>query len=282
MALISNQSFRFWKLLGIALGVISAAGCMTSKRAEELDGKISQLRVDMGYEMAKVREAAMGSVRSSTEDVSRKTQGTKNEMEELRRQLALTQGALDELETKFSRYSSAIKNNSPSADDAAIRFSEIEYVLEKLERRMERFQLREENAGVPGKLPAKYDTAEKLEKALSQAFTQKDYKKVQTISSQVLSAHPSVALSELALRFRGEARFAAQDHAGSALDFSEFVDRFPRSSKYPRALLLAGDSYVYLRKFRVAKSFYTECSRVASEKEECKVSKERLAKLPAE
>jgi TolA-binding protein len=255
---------------------------MTSKREEELEQKISQLRIDMGYEISKVRESAMGSVRTSTEDVSRKAQDARTEIDDLRRQLALTQGALDELQTKFTRFASAGRGRSQGTDDSAIRFSEVEYAIDRLERRLERLQEKEDSSASKAKLDPKVASVEKLEKALSTAYQQKDYKKVQSVSSGVLAAKAHQSLLEVALRYRGEARFASQDYAGSASDFSEFVDKFSRSEKYPRALLLAGDSYVYLRKFRLAKSFYSECSRMAPEKEECKVSKERLAKLPAE
>ncbi len=272
----------------IVFGTASAllfSACMTSKREEELEQKISQLRIDMGYEMARIRETTLGSVRSSTEDVSRKAQGARTDVEDVRRQLLLTQGALDELQTKFSRFTSAAKTGSTTNDEVVIRISEIEYALDKLDRRMERIQAREElfaSATNKTKLSAKLDTPEKLEKALSTAFSAKDYKKTQSMASQVLLVSSGPVLEELALRYRAEAHFANQEYSSAALDFSEFVDRFPRNSKYPRALLLAGDSYVYLRKFRLARSFYTECTRMAPEKEECKVSKDRLAKLPSE
>ncbi len=274
-----KYAFRSFQLLICAMGVL---GCMTSRRAEDLDQKISQLRIDMGYEISKVRESAIGTVRSSTEDVSRKTQDARTEVEDMRRQLALTQGALDELQAKFTRFATAGRGRNAGSDDSAIRFSEMEYSIDRLERRLDRLLEKEDATTSRAKLDAKVGTPEKLEKALSTAYAQKDFKKVQSIASGVLAAKASPSLLEVALRYRGEARFAAQDHSGAASDFSEFVDRFPRSDRYPRALLLAGDSYVYLRKFRLAKSFYSECTRMASEKEECKVSRERLAKLPAE
>lgn len=256
--------------------------CMTSKRAEELDQKITQLRIDMGYEVSKVREAALGSVKSTSEDVTRKAQGTKSDVEDVRRQLELTQGALDELQTKFSKYTMSGRTTSVGSDDVAIRISEIEFSLDRMERRLERLIIAPDASKPKGKLPPKLDTTEKAEKALFTAFSQKDIKKTLALSSQILDANPARGLYEVALRYRGEARFATQDYAGSASDFGEFVDKFPSNDKYARALLLAGDSFVYLRKFRLAKSFYTECTRMVPAKEECKVSKDRLAKLPAE
>jgi hypothetical protein len=257
--------------------------CMSSAREEDLRGEINKLRMDLHQELAKVQESTLGTVRSTTEDVSRKAQGARGEVEDLRRQLALTQGAVDELQTRFARVSD-IATRSTNTQDVAIRLSEIEESLERNQRRVELLLMQDirRESGSKSKTPLKYKNADELEKAFVSFFAAKDYKKTLALANQVLVSEVPPSFVELALRFRAEAAFAQQDYFDSAYDFGDFVERFPKSARFPRALLLAGDSFVYLRKFKIAKSYYQECVRVASDREECKASRERLSKLPVE
>jgi hypothetical protein len=277
-------SFRRLPFCALLLSTIfSNTACMSSAREENLRGEINKLRMDLHQELAKVQESTLGTVRSTTEDASRKVQGAHGEVEDLRRQLALTQGAVDELQTRFARVSD-IATRSANTQDVAIRLSEIEESLEKSQRRIELLLMQDikRESGLKSKTSLKYKTADELEKAFVSLFASKEYKKTLVLANQVLAADVSPGFVELALRFRAEAAFAQQDYFDSAYDFGDFVERFPKSSKFPRALLLAGDSFVYLHKFKVAKSFYQECVRVASDREECRASRERLAKLPVE
>jgi TolA-binding protein len=68
------------------------------------------------------------------------------------------------------------------------------------------------------------------------------------MSSAILNAMEAKdPMIQIALEYRAESKFRLQDYKGAAIDFSNYIDFYPSAKKYPRALLLAGDSYVYLK-----------------------------------
>ena len=270
-----------------ALMALLPMACMSSSREEALNAQLRTLETKVA-EMDKqmlAREQKVDSVKSTTEESQRRVQSTKNEVEDLRRELNLTQGAIDELRVKMTRMQDS--SGKRVEDDSTMKVSELEVQLSGFDRRLSKVELAsnilvektDKDAGVKGKVKAKYKSPDDLKKALNAAYVQKDFKKVVNISSSVLSGENPVEERELALQFRGEAYFALQDFERAAFDFTEFLDKFPKSEKRARALLLAGDSYVYLKQNKNAKSYYTECVKNFPDREECKASRERLDRL---
>ena len=84
---------------------------------------------------------------------------------------------------------------------------------------------------------------------------------------------------ETALMFKAEAAFSSENYKASAADFGEFLRKYPNSDRRPRALLLAGDSHVYLKQLDTAKVQYKECVDKFAKKQECVAAKERLERL---
>ncbi|MEN9529099.1 MAG: hypothetical protein RI932_972 [Pseudomonadota bacterium] len=283
-SLISNLS----TFAIVSVGLLST-GCMTSKREEELRTQIKGFEVRM-VEMEKqiqLRDRTVDAVKNSSEESSRKYLTAKSDLDEVKRQLAMTQGAIDELRVKFSRVqdgsTSSGLNAKPLNDDtAASRFSDIEDWQSKIEKRLTKAELiakasQENPAKVKEKLTVK--TPAELAKVLSGAYAQKDYAKVVKIASNVIGNSTSEPLKTLAMEFRAEAHFQLQNYDRAAIDLMEIIEKYPSFERKPRALLLAGDSCVYLKQLRAAKALYSECVRLFPDREECKASKERLARL---
>ncbi|MEY4066572.1 MAG: hypothetical protein RIR26_2780 [Pseudomonadota bacterium] len=263
--------------------------CMTSKREEELQAKLTSFESRM-IEMEKqiqLRDRTVDAVRDSSEESSRKVLSTKGDLDEVKRQLAMTQGAIDELRVKFSRVqegatTSGLNAKTLTDDSAPARANDMEDWQAKVEKRLTKTELiaRSATDTTPKvKVTLTVKTPAELAKVLGGAYAQKDYVKVVKLASNVINNSNSEPMKTLAMEFRAEAQFQLQHYDKAAIDLMELIDRYPNFERKPRALLLAGDSCVYLKQLRAAKALYSECVRQFPDREECKASKERLARL---
>jgi TolA-binding protein len=273
----------------ITASAVFLTSCMTSKREEELQAKLTSFETRM-IEMEKqiqLRDRTVDAVRDSSEESSRKVLSTKGDLDEVKRQLAMTQGAIDELRVKFSRVqegstTSGLNAKSLSDDSASARVNDMDDWQAKIEKRLTKTELIARSATETSpktKVTLTVKTPAELAKVLGGAYAQKDYAKVVRLASNVINNSNSEPMKTLAMEFRAEAQFQLQQYDKAAIDLMELIDRYPNFERKPRALLLAGDSCVYLKQLRAAKALYSECVRQFPDREECKASKERLARL---
>lgn len=292
----ASETQRFTKnfthllsLLALGLACLSQTGCMTSKREEEIHAQLKsmELRLVEMEKQVQMRDRTFDVVKNTTEESSRKVLTAKSELDEVRRQLAMTQGAVDELRVKMMRVQEGTTgsglNAKPLTDDsAAMKISELEDWQNKVEKRLTKAELLAKDARDGGgreKTKLTIKNRDELAKVLSSAYGQKDYKQVVKLASNVINNTNSEPMKALALEFRAEAQFQLQNYNKAAIDLMEIIDKYPTFERKPRALLLAGDSCVYLKQFRAAKALYSECVRLFPDREECKASKERLSRL---
>ena len=273
----------------IALVCFAQTACVTSKREEEINSQLKAMEIRL-LEMEKrvqLREQTVDAVKNTTEELPRKFLTAKNELDEVRRQLSMTQGAIDELRVKMSRVqegssSSGLNAKSLTDESATLKMAELEDWQNKVEKRLTKTELLAKDAhpsNVRQKNQPTIKSKNELAKALSTAYSQKDYKQVVKLASNVISNTTSEPMKTLAMEFRAEAQFQLQNYDKAAIDLMEIIEKYPTFERKPRALLLAGDSCVYLKQLRAAKALYSECVRLFPDREECKASKERLSRL---
>ncbi|NBO38273.1 hypothetical protein EBU99_06795 [bacterium] len=284
------QKSKKRNLIMVGVGVVLTTACMTSKREEELTAQIKgfELRLMEMEKQIQLRDRTVDAVKNTSEESSRKVLSAKGDLDEVKRQLAMTQGAIDELRVKMSRVqegssSSGGLNSKPLADDAtSSKITELEDWQTKVEKRLTKAELiAKASYDVTGKqkVALTVKSPAELAKVLSSAYAQKDYQKVVRLASNVINNTHSEPMKALAMEFRAEAQFQMQNYDKAAIDLIEMIEKYPSLERKPRALLLAGDSCVYLKQLRAAKAFYSECVRAFPDREECKASKERLARL---
>ncbi|MEN9811001.1 MAG: hypothetical protein RLZZ488_2568 [Pseudomonadota bacterium] len=280
---------RTFSLLGAGLFSLLNTACMTSQREEELNAQLKSLEIRL-IEMEKqvhLRDRTVDAVKNTSEESSRKYLTAKNELDEVRRQLGMTQGAIDELRVKMMRIqdganSGSLNAKSLSDDSAVAKMSELDDWQNKVEKRLTKTELLAKTAtdsNGKAKSPLSVKNREELAKQLSSAYAQKEYAKVVKIATGVIGSSSSEAMKTLAMEFRAEAQFQLQNYDKAAIDLMEIIEKYPSFERKPRALLLAGDSCVYLKQLRAAKALYSECVRLYPDKAECKASKERLTRL---
>jgi len=276
-------------LLALILACLSQPGCMTSKREEEINAQLKsmELRLIEMEKQVQMRDRTVDAVKNTSEESSRKVLTAKSELDEVRRQMAMTQGAVDELRVKMMRVQEGTTgsglNAKPLTDEsAAMKISELEDWQNKVEKRLTKAELIAKDVRDGGgreKTKLSIKNRDELAKLLSSAYGQKDYKQVVKLASNVIHNTNSEPMKALAMEFRAEAQFQLQNYNKAAIDLMEIIDKYPTFERKPRALLLAGDSCVYLKHFRAAKALYSECVRLFPDREECKASKERLSRL---
>jgi tetratricopeptide (TPR) repeat protein len=284
-ALCGRSGQRTRSALLCLAALLSGSGCITSAREESLRRSITQLegKVEVLEKALAERDEKIKTIGSKAEYVESASSG----LEDLRRQLGLTQGAVDELRIKFTRLTEtgAPGGTVPGSVSGLGESSLPPESPQDTERRLAALELAiEQLSGAQMKQPSKsetpaYKSTRELTKAIGGQFAQKNYTKVNEMADAVLNSDLDASYKEIALLFKAEAAFASENYKSAALEFSNFLTRYPNSERRARALLLAGDSFVYLKQFDTAKSYYRECVQKFAEKQECKASKERLDRL---
>jgi len=257
-------------------------GCMTSAREDQLQASIKQLQGQVGQLQTK-----LDSREQQITNTTKTALSSENDVQDVKNQLLLTQGAVDELKAHLQRIEqTAGATNNSGADQNAVALSANRDLLDHIQRQVAYLELAT-NARFASvrseKLPAKIKTSAELNKALKHIFELGDFKKVLELASSVLRASSAnEAMLQTALEYKAEAKFKLQDYKGAALDFSTYAEVYSGAPKYARALLLAGDSYVYLKNEQVAKSYYQECAQSYATSAEGKAAADRLASLAAQ
>ena len=134
-----------------------------------------------------------------------------------------------------------------------------------------------------GKLNPKLKNLVEINKTLKSLLDSGNFKAAIDTATMVLLAHEATdEMLAAALEFRGEARFQLQDYRGAASDLAGVTEVFVNAPRKARALLLTGDSYVYLKNNAIALLYYQDCVKEFPNTPEGKASAGRLANLTAQ
>ncbi len=252
-------------------------GCMTSSRQDQLQHSIDGLE-------EKVNKL-QGQLAAKDQQINNTTQtalSSQNDVQSLHDQLQLTQGAISELKNKIKTIEQTAGTESSPVAPGVVNISSRPDVsgLQKQIARLELLQ----NAGLgwsrKGKMPVKIKNETVLADTLKTQLDNGDFKKAIDLSTMVLTAQSATdSMLAVALDFRGEAKFQLQDYRGAALDLSLVTSRFPTHPRQARALLLTGDSYVYLKNSSVASLYYQDCVKSFGATAEGKAASGRLTNL---
>jgi TolA-binding protein len=275
--------------LSLCVAALMSTACMTSKREEEIRALLEtyENRIITMEKQLQLRDRTVDAVKDSSDESTRKFLSAKSDLDEVKRQMAMTQGAIDELRVKFARVQGGETGSGldakPLNDDThGAKLSELDEWKQRIEKRVTKAELlakiaQDANPKPQNKLKVK--SSAELAKILSAAYAKKEYSKVVKLASSIIHSSKNESMKTLAMEFRAEAQFQLQNYDLAAVDLFEIIDKYPSFERKPRALLLAGDSCVYLKELQAAKALYMECVQQFPDREECKASKERLARL---
>lgn len=251
-------------------------GCITSTRQDQLQSSITQLQGQI-FQLQEQMSKREQQITNTTQTAL----SSQNDVESLQTQLQLTQGSVDELKAKIKRIEET--SGAGASEQSAISPNTQTDSLAQIRRQLARIELMS-NSKVgtvrKGKLPSKSHTLAEINKSLKSSFEQSNFKQTIETSNAIINASDAnEAMLQSAIEYRAESKFKMQDYKGAAIDFSNYIESYPNTPKYARALLLAGDSYVYLKNNLIAKSYYQECAKSYPNLPEGKASAGRLANL---
>lgn len=264
---MSNIRF-LTKTVFIANSVFLITSCMTSSKQEQLEAQMNKLQEQVDQQITN----------HSKSDLS-----SKNDLDDLKNQIQLTQGSVDELGNRVKK----IEQNSGTVPVASSNVTTGLVDVDEttmIKRQIARLQLVTNSRLNPnrvGKLPHSIKNAADVDKVLKSEFANNNFKQVEQTATAILNAKGITDdMIATALEYRGESKFQQHDYKGAAVDLSGFIELFPKSKRYPRALLLVGDSYVYLKNNNIAVSYYQECAKHYPEQAEGKAAASRLESMP--
>ncbi len=252
------------------------SGCMTSSRQDQIQTSIDKLQ----RQIAKLQDQ----LSTKDQQINNTTQtaiASQNELQGLHDQLQLTQGVVDEIKNRVKK----IEENAGSSSNSSngININNNSDLVSSLQKQVAQLELATNsrlNYIRKGKMPQKIKTLNDVNKALKFAFDGGDFKAVVDSATSILLASDATDdMLAAALEYRGEARFQLKDYKGAAIDLSRVVNIFPNHPRKARALLLAGDCYVYLKNNAIALLYYQDCVKNFASQPEGKAASSRLSSL---
>ena len=277
MRIVSKKLFLFFPFLFATPLFFSS--CMTSERQDTLQTSIDNLQSHVNK-----LEGQLSSKDAQINNTTQTAIASQTEAQSLRDQLQLTQGAVDELKNKLKKIeeNSGITTNLQSQLGGMMTNTENIYILEKKIALLELKTNLNYSSVRKGKLPSKIKNINDEDKILKSTLDKGDFKAVAAIASTILSATDATNLMmATALEYRGEAKFQMKDFRGSAADLATELEYFPNPPRKARALLLTGDSYVYLKNNLIAQYYYQDCVKYFASESEGKAASARLSSLNA-
>lgn len=248
------------------------SGCMTTAQEKEMSDL--QTQVDILQKQSKQREQQLSSATQTSQNVQ-------TDLDDLKSQNAQLQGGVDELKMRIKKIEETAGSTSQAAASTETPSSDALLIIERRIARLE--LLNADTLPKTAKLPAKLKDVATVEKLLKADFDNSRFDDVIKISSIVINAVDAKPQAvAIALEYRGEAKFNQRNYRGAAIDLSSFVESFPTHKRYPRALILAGDSFFYLKKPQVALGYYSECKSSYTNTAEGKAAGGRMTSLTSQ
>lgn len=290
--------WSFFSVLVVSVFIITS--CVTQSQGDAMKKDISEL----DYSLNRLREKVNAQL-NQTERNTKTALSSQSELQSLQRQLGENAGDIDALKLRLKKIE---ETTSATIDQYLAQIQQNEKTLTKLERQVANLELAmgnltessngksaikktptsntssPSNSSSPAAAKQKLPLGAKTSAELLKIFT-KDYEKglfkelAEKTTTVIQHAQSTADMRALALEFRGEAKFNLKDYRGAALDLANYVEQNPQADRGARAFLLLGDSYVYLKKQDIARSYYRDCVQLfpnTSESQACLARAEKI------
>ena len=258
------------------LGLVTA--CVTPAQRAAMQRDINYLDQELS-----TLQNRMNAQSKQTEQNLKTSLSSQSEVQQLQAEIAENAGEIDSLKKELNKIAE-IGSESAERYRASLQIHSKE--IEELQKKVAYFDTTyhpTEKKVYPAqkiKDSFKPKNAADVNRTLKRDYEKGWFKTVVLKSSMVIQSPESKAdMIETAIEFRGEAKYKLSDYSAAIVDFTNYLENYPQGSKRSRALLLLGDSYVFLKKSAVAKSYYTECAKLYGKSFEGKACTARLEKL---
>lgn len=263
--------------------------CVTPAQKEAMQANINELEESVN----KLREKIAAQLKQM-DHTTRTTLSSQSELQNMQNQLQDNLGEIDALKTRIKKIEEI---SSTNWERYTAQISANEHTIIKLERQVARLELNATesshalaaSASNPSTRNSsansatnKFKTTKDVSKFLKKEYEKGNFKTVIQQSTAILqSAQSTSDMLAAALEFRAEAKFQLADYRGTVIDLTNYLEQYPHAEKSARALLLLGDSYVYLKNQSVAVSYYNDCIKMYGSTTEGSACSARISKIGA-
>ena len=269
-----------------------SGGCATQKDVSSVDNRLTEMELRAAEER-KSRDSIKSQVdnyaklrASMDEELRRQSAGLHAQIEELREEIRLLNGKLEEIEYSLSRQQKTTKSIQKKSEDASNRLTETTSENNNRIARIEHY-LNFESAGKPGKTalapksagtvqPKKEPTEEELYKSAKQAFDQGDSQTARKYFQEVIERYPKSDNADNAQFWIGEIYYREKWYEKAILEYQKVIEKYPDGNKVPAALLKQGLAFHNIGDKPNSRHILEDLIKKYPKSNEAKIAREKL------
>jgi tol-pal system protein YbgF len=269
----------------LCIGII--AGCAAQKDVTSLDTRLSEIELREAQERRRLETTAQ--TREEQEQMIRRQTATlRAEIEQLREELRLINGRLEEVEYSLKQ------QKGSSAENQEIRSDTVAALDEKTRRQEERLNRLEtylnlEAGSSQAVIPAG-GTASKIKpgqplgdedlyRTAKQAFDQGDLEAARQGFEELIQRYPQSKHADNSQFWIGEIYYRDKWYEKAILEYQKVIENYPNGNKVPASLLKQGFAFQNIGDNANARLILEELTKKYPQSNEAKIASEKLKNM---
>ena len=268
------------------------SGCATQKDVSSVDNRLTEMELRAAEEREsrdriKSQVDDYAKMRASIdEELRRQSAGLHALIEELREEIRLLNGKLEEVEYSLSRQQKTTESIQRKSEDASNRLTE---ETDKNSDRIASIEhyLNLESGGKPGRAvpaataagavqPKKEPTEDELYKSAKQAFDQGDSQTARKYFQEVIERYPKSENADNAQFWIGEIYYREKWYEKAILEYQKVIEKYPDGNKVPAALLKQGLAFHNIGDMPNSRHILEDLIKKYPKSNEAKIAREKL------
>ena len=207
-------------------------------------------------------------------------------IEELREEIRLLNGKLEEIEFSLGRQQKTTDSVQRKSEDVSIRLTEATGKNNDRIARIEQY-LNFESAGKPGKTvpaptpvapvqPKKEPTEDEIYKSAKQAFDQGDSETAKKRFQEVIARFPKSENADNSQFWIGEIYYREKWYEKAILEYQKVIEKYPNGNKVPAALLKQGLAFHNIGDKPNSRHILEDLIKKYPKSNEAKIAREKL------
>jgi tol-pal system protein YbgF len=268
----------------LCAGVV--AGCAAQKDVSSLDTRLSEIELREAQERRRLETTAQ--TRQEQEQMIRRQTATlRAEIEQLREELRLVNGRLEELEYTFKQQKGApgeaqeMRSDAISAIDERTRANEQR--LTQVENYLNLGSEASQQAAAGGAV-SKIKTGkplgdEELYRSAKQAFDQGDLEAARSGFEELIQRYPQSKHADNSQFWIGEIYYRDKWYEKAILEYQKVIENYPNGNKVPASLLKQGLAFQNIGDNANARLILEELAKKYPQSNEAKIAAEKLKNM---
>ena len=276
----------------ILAGLTMLGGCASQRDVSAVDNRLTEMELRAAEER-KSRDRISSQVdefakmrQSMDEEFRRQSASLHALIEELREEIRLLNGKIEEVEYSQNRQQKATESIKTQSEAVSKRLTEATGKNNDRIARIERY-LNFESSGQPGKaVPApapaataqaqKEPTEDALYKSAKQAFDQGDSATAKKYFQEVIQRFPKSENADNAQFWIGEIYYRDKWYEKAILEYQKVIEKYPDGNKVPAALLKQGLAFDNIGDKPNSRHILEDLIKKYPKSNEAKIAREKL------